>query len=94
MVDLARGSELQRILGLEVPVSATLAERHMDIQSIIQIKVGTILEFDVPSESDLSLEVSNRPIGHGQAVKVGENFGLRITRIGTVQDRIGAMAGH
>jgi flagellar motor switch protein FliN/FliY len=90
----ARRQEVERILGLEVPVAVTLAERDMSIQSIVQIKVGTILEFDLPFNSDLILQVNNHAIGQGLAVKVGENFGLRLTRIGTVRDRIGAMAAN
>lgn len=85
--------DLQRILGIYLPVSVTLAERELSVQSILSFKVGTILEFDTPSESDLPLLVANRRIGQGQAVKVGENFGLRVSAIGTMQDRVGAMSG-
>lgn len=90
--DAARQQEIQRILGLEVPVAVTLAQRDMSVQSILQIKVGTILEFDLPFNSDLILQVNNHPIGEGQAIKVGENFGLKLNTIGTVRDRIGALA--
>ena len=47
--------------------------------------------FDIGAE--LKLVVTNRQIGLGQAVKVGENFGLRITRIGTIYDTIMALGG-
>lgn len=70
-----------------------LAECEMTIESILAITVGSILEFDVPVETDLSLFVGNRPIGAGQAVKAGENFGVRVTRIEPVTERIGALAG-
>jgi len=85
--------ELRRILGLSVPVTVTLAERQMDVRSILEITIGTILEFDVPFNAELTLQVANRPISSGQAVKVGENFGIRITRVHAVQDRIGALGG-
>lgn len=78
---------------LSVPVSASLAECEMSIESILAITVGAILEFDVPVESDLTLFVGNRPIGRGQAVKAGENFGIRVTRIDPVTQRIGALGG-
>ncbi len=84
-------ADLRRILQLSVPVTTVLAERLMSVESVVAITVGTIIEFDVPFDSDLALRVSDRPIGAGQAVKVGENFGLRITQIGTVQDRIDAL---
>ena len=83
--------EIRRILGLSVPVSVVLAERDMTIESIIAITVGTIIEFNVSFDADLTLHVANHPIGRGQAVKIGENFGLRITAIEDVHDRIEAM---
>ena len=86
--------ELSRILGLTVPVSVVVAEQALPIESILQITVGTILEFDVSFGAELSLVVGDRTVGRGNAVKVGENFGLRITNIGTVGQRIGALAGQ
>jgi flagellar motor switch protein FliN/FliY len=88
-----RSANLKRILGLSVPVTVTLAEREMSVESILAIRVGTILEFDVSFDSELQLCVANHPIGTGTAVKSGENFGLRINRIATVQDRIESL-GH
>jgi predicted RecA/RadA family phage recombinase len=35
--------------------------------------------------------VNNTRIGAGRAVKVGENFGVRLTQIGAVKDRVVAM---
>jgi flagellar motor switch protein FliN/FliY len=89
-----RTVDIERILGIEVPVSVTLAERDMSIRAILDMKVGTIVEFDVAFDSDLLLLAADCYIGSGQAVKVGENFGLRISRIGTVKHRIGALAGE
>lgn len=89
---VAQNANLARILELDVPVSAVLAERPLPVETILQIRPGTILEFDVPFGSDLSLVVGNRVLGSGQAVKVGEHFGLRITTIDTVRLRIEALA--
>jgi flagellar motor switch protein FliN/FliY len=89
-----RGPDLQRILGLSVPVAVVLAESERSIQAILDIKFGTIIEFDVPFDSDLVLYAADRQIGNGQAVKVGENFGLRVNQIGTVRERINALGGE
>lgn len=87
-----RKLDLSRILGLYVQVSVMLADRQMTIESILKINVGTIIEFDVPFDSELTLEVNGHPTGFGQAVKVGENFGLRVSTVGSVNSRIAAMA--
>jgi flagellar motor switch protein FliN/FliY len=72
----------------------TLAEREMNIESLLAITVGTIIEFDVPFDAELPLKVADRPIAQGQAVKVGENFGLQISRVHTVHQRIDALGGR
>ena len=87
-------ADVGRILGLRVPVTAILAERDMTIEAILNIAAGSIIEFDVSFDSDLILQVADRPTGAGQAVKIGENFGLRVSRIGSVHDRIDALGGH
>lgn len=88
-----RKPNLQRILGLTVPVAVVLAECDMNIETILAMKVGTIIEFDVAFDSDLVLFAANRQIGTGQAVKVGESFGLRVGEIGSVKQRINALGG-
>lgn len=82
---------MRSVLNLTVPVTVSLAERHMAVSAILAIRVGTIVEFDVPVDTDLTLEVAGRSIGKGHAVKIGEHFGLRILKIDPVQARIGAM---
>ena len=52
---------------------------------------GTILEFDRTVDQELDLMISNRQIGCGVAVKVNEHFGLRITYIGDVKERINSL---
>ncbi len=85
---------LSRILTLPVPVTVVLAERRMAVEAALQINIGTIIEFDVPFDSELTFTVANHPIGSGQAVKVGENFGIRITSLGDVRQRIDALGGR
>lgn len=84
---------LERILSIQVPVHVNIAERTMDVASIMELNVGSILEFGKAADSDLQLVVVNECIGSGQAVKVGENFGLQITAIGSMTDRIHALGG-
>ncbi|HWL92689.1 MAG TPA: FliM/FliN family flagellar motor switch protein [Phycisphaerae bacterium] len=87
---------LHRILKLRVPVKVRLAQRSLSVAEILRIAPGTILEFERDVESELDLMVANRAIGRGIAVKVNERFGIRITSIGNVRERIeslGKIAG-
>lgn len=83
--------KVKRILRLQVPLMVVLAERKMPVREILRLSIGSIVEFSKPFDEELELLVNNESIAFGQAVKVGENFGLRITRAADVKKRIGAL---
>lgn len=84
-------TELQTILRLTVPVIVQIGQRDISLDDVLTLGPGAILELEKSAEEDLDLLVNNKPIGTGQAVKVGENFGLRITAIGSTHDRVKAL---
>jgi flagellar motor switch protein FliN/FliY len=88
----AAQQELQRILHLQVPVIVKLAERRLAMSEVLRLGVGAIIEFSKANGEPLELLINNKAIGLGEAVKVGENFGLRITQIGDVKSVIRSMA--
>lgn len=84
-------TELHRILHLQVPVIVKLAERKLTLAEVMRLGAGAIIEFYKSNDEPLELLINNKPIGLGEAVKVGENFGLRITQIGDVRAVIKSM---
>ena len=87
-------SDLQRILRLHVPVIVKLGERKLLLSEVMRLGVGAIIEFVKSSSEPLDLMISNKPIGQGETVKVGENFGVKITRIGDAKQIMSALAGR
>ncbi len=87
-------TEIDTILKLKVPLLVMVGECRMAVEDVLSLGPGAILELERPADSDLSLMVNNKPIGTGQAVKVGENFGIKITRIDSAHDRIAALSGE
>ncbi|MGA3066061.1 MAG: FliM/FliN family flagellar motor switch protein [Tepidisphaeraceae bacterium] len=86
-------TELQRILQLEVPIIVRLAERKLNVHEVMRLGVGAIIEFSKSNDEPLELMINNKVIGQGEAVKVAENFGLRITQIGDAK-QIAAALGN
>lgn len=84
-------ADLQAIKKLEVPIIVQLAERSMTVGAVVSLAPGAIIELPKFAEEELDLLVNNKRIGAGVAVKVGENFGIRISYIGNVRERIKAM---
>jgi flagellar motor switch protein FliN/FliY len=86
-------SDLQTLLKLEVPVIVRLGERTLTVAEVVDLVPGAIIELPKRAEDELDLLVNNKQIGTGTAVKVGENFGLRISFIGDARARIAALGG-
>ena len=84
-------ASIERILEIEVPIIVRLGTRPMSLGEVVALVPGTILELSKRADDDLELLVNNKPIGAGAAVKVGENFGLRLSYVGDAKERITAM---
>ena len=91
--EMPAANDVERILKIGVPVIVKLAERRMKMSEVLRLSPGSILEFNKPSEAQLELMINNRTIGLGVAVKVGENFGIRLLQVGDVKELIASMKG-
>lgn len=84
-------TDLSAILSLEVPLIVQLGQRSMRVGDVVRLMPGSIVELPQSPDDPLALMVNNKIIGRGVAVKVGENFGMRITAIGNVAQRVQAL---
>lgn len=84
-------ADLNAIMKLEVPVIVRIAERTMPLGEVKNLAPGAIIELPKTADEELEILINNKPIGAGVAVKVGENFGLRVTFVGDVKQRIAAL---
>ena len=75
------------LLRIRVPVIVTLAEKRQKLSRIVELGPGAIIQFDKSCEEMLDLEVGNQLLASGEAVKVGDKFGLRITAIAMPEER-------
>jgi flagellar motor switch protein FliN/FliY len=73
---------------MTVPVIVKLAERKLTLAEVMRLGPGAIVEFSKSNDEPLELLINNKSIGLGDAVKVGENFGLKINQIGDVKEVI------
>ena len=84
-------TDLTRILRLEVPLIVQIAERKMPLTEVTALTHGSIIELPKQIEEELDVLVNNTHIGTGRAVKVGENFGVRMTTVGAITERVAAL---
>jgi flagellar motor switch protein FliN len=69
----------QSLLKIQLPVVVTLARKRQPLGRIVELGPGSIIQFEKSCEEMLELEVGGRNVAAGEAVKVGDKFGLRIT---------------
>ena len=92
ILNLPDTPEMRRIRKVEVPIIVRLANKIMPLGEIMQLAPGAIIEFNKMVGESLDLMINNKCIGAGQAVKVGEKFGLKIQSLTTIDQMIKAMA--
>ncbi len=87
MPQAAQNPLLTRINALEVPIVVRLGGRQMRVSEVTALVPGSIVELPKRADTELELLVNNHQIATGRAVKVGENFGLKISAIGSAEER-------
>jgi flagellar motor switch/type III secretory pathway protein FliN len=75
------------LLKIKVPVIVTLAEKKQPLSQIVEMGPGMIIQFEKSCEEMLELEIGERKVAAGEAIKVGDKFGLRITSIILPEER-------
>ena len=75
------------LLKITVPVMVTLAEKKQSLDQIVELSPGAIIQFDKSCEEMLDLSVAGRKVAAGEAVKVGDKFGLKITSVVLPEER-------
>jgi flagellar motor switch/type III secretory pathway protein FliN len=91
--DAPSSEALARILHIRVPLSVVVAEKPMSLESVLNLGPGVIIEFEKDGDEALDLKVYNRRIGIGEAVKIGENFGIRLLRVDSTRETIRKLGG-
>jgi flagellar motor switch/type III secretory pathway protein FliN len=75
------------LLKIDVPLRVVLAEKKQSLAGILELGPGSIIQFTKSCEDLLELHVENQVVAQGEAVKVGDKFGLRITSMVMPEER-------
>ncbi len=75
---------LSMVLDLEVPVAIELGRTRMSVQDVLALGRGSVIQLDRLAGEPIDVFVGDRRFAEGEVVVVGEQFGVRITRIVSV----------
>jgi flagellar motor switch protein FliN/FliY len=79
---------LDRILDLPLVIHVELGNRRMRVSELLQLAVGAVLDLDTPAGAPLGIYANQTLIAQGEAVVVGERYGIRVTDIITPAERV------
>lgn len=74
------------LLKISVPVRVVLATKKESVQDVVELASGTIIKFSKPCDDSLALYVGDQQVAEGEAVKVGDKFGFRVTAMSMPQE--------
>ncbi len=66
------------LLKIQVPVRVVLASRKEDLKDIVELAPGSIIKFNKACDELLKVHVGDQAVAEGEAVKIGDKFGLRV----------------
>jgi flagellar motor switch/type III secretory pathway protein FliN len=75
------------LLRIRVPVSVVLAGKKQSVGKILELVPGSLIQFDKSCDELLELCVGGRIVADGEAVKVGDKFGVRVNAIVLPKER-------
>ena len=77
----AARSNLDVLKDVEVDVSLEIGRRRMRIAEVLEIQEGQTLELSKAAGEPLEIYVNGQLLGRGEAVVVGDCYGVRITEL-------------
>lgn len=83
----------ESVLRIKIPVVVTLAHKSLQIDQVMKLVPGAMIQFDKPCDSPMTIEVGDQPIASGEIVKTGDKFAIRINEILQPNERFVPLSG-
>ncbi|MDK9698988.1 MAG: flagellar motor switch protein FliN [bacterium] len=84
---------LELLLDVSLPITIELGRTSMLIRDVLELGPGSVVELDKLSGEPVDLYVNDKKFAKGEVVVVDENFGVRITELMRLEDRLKSLRG-
>jgi flagellar motor switch protein FliN/FliY len=74
-------ASLSVLYDLSLPVTIELGRARMSVEEVLSLGRGSVIQLDRLAGEPIDVLVGDRHFAEGEVVVVGEQFGVRITRI-------------
>jgi flagellar motor switch protein FliN/FliY len=78
---IARVSSLDLLQDVEVEITLEIGRRRLRIADVLRLASGQTLELSKSAGEPLDIFVNGRLLGRGEAIVMGDRYGVRITEI-------------
>jgi flagellar motor switch protein FliN/FliY len=85
---LESGRGLDFLYDIPLQVSVEIGRSKILLKDLLKMGEGYVIELDKLAGEPLDLYVNSRLIARGEAVMVGDKFGIRLTDVVSTSDRI------
>lgn len=84
---------LNLLMDIDLNARVRIGSKQMLLKDIVKLAEGTIIDLDKSVDEPMEILVNGKTIAKGIVVVVGGNFGIKITHVGTKEDRIKSLGG-
>jgi flagellar motor switch protein FliN/FliY len=88
--DTSKGDGYQFGVIMDIPVTVTLevGGTSIAIRNLLQLSQGSVIQLDRMAGEALDVKVNGRLIAHGEVVVVDDRYGIRLTDIISLEERV------
>jgi flagellar motor switch protein FliN/FliY len=84
--------DLNVILDVPVTLSMEIGRTQINIRNLLQLNQGSVVELDRFAGEPLDVLVNGTLIAHGEVVVINDKFGIRLTDVISLSERVKRLA--
>lgn len=81
-------ANINLLLDVKLPIKVRIGSKTMLLKDVTNMDIGSVIELDQLANESLDVLVGEKVIAKGEVVIVDGNFGVQITEIGTIKERL------
>lgn len=80
-------NNMDRLLDVEMNITVRFGKTETPLRDVVRYGVGSMIELNRTVDEPVELLVNNYPFARGEVVVIDGYYGVRITEIGTAEER-------
>ena len=74
-------SYVRTLMKIPLEVRVSLASISLPVERIVRLAPGSMIQFAKSADDPLEIRIGDTVVAHGEAVKVGDKFGVRLVSV-------------